>query len=348
MRCPGNARCLRGIASIRRIKIGYFPEDLHQFTYGPTGACAKIVESTADGTVTSTKQFVGGEIRDASSSVLNRLFAQGETIGGSDYFFTQDTLGSVRELIDSSGNVKTSYSYDPWGRATQTQISGSLSSDVQYAHYYLHGPSGLDLTMFRAYSPSLGRWLSRDPMGESVGTSLFAYVGDDPISFSDPLGLRYSQPGDPTEGTVDLSPEIHSTVVSSIVTGAIGGAVLGALGKALGRTPAIAKLLRPLTRAPGAAVRPSCGKATPRIGDFPQWVRDLLPEIWKGETPVDALPMNYRQQLADMYSDVAGKYPDSPQGALNQARADYLLGTGPNPGPNVSPFAGGGPAPPLR
>jgi len=48
------------------------------------------------------------------------------------------------------------YRYDPYGQVTAT---GSLASDFQYAGMYYHAPSGLNLATYRAYSPSLGRWL---------------------------------------------------------------------------------------------------------------------------------------------------------------------------------------------
>jgi len=47
------------------------------------------------------------------------------------------------------------------------------------------------------YDPKIGRWLSRDPLGESVGINLYAYCDNDPINRRDPLGLwvnaTYSQ-----------------------------------------------------------------------------------------------------------------------------------------------------------
>jgi type VI secretion system secreted protein VgrG len=52
-----------------------------------------------------------------------------------------------------------------------------------------HAPSGLYLTKYRAYDPQSGRWLSRDPIEEAGGISLYAYVGGNPVSFVDPLGL---------------------------------------------------------------------------------------------------------------------------------------------------------------
>ena len=49
--------------------------------------------------------------------------------------------------------------------------------------------SGLNITATRAYSPALGRFLNRDPIGEApLETNLYAYVGNNPISRIDPEG----------------------------------------------------------------------------------------------------------------------------------------------------------------
>ena len=100
-----------------------------------------------------------------------------------------DRLGSVTDMTDSSGNVVAHYEYGVFGETTQTVET--LASDFRYQSYYFHAPSGLYLTLNRAYSPTLGRWINRDPIGEKGGVNLYAYVGNNPISRNDPTGLRY-------------------------------------------------------------------------------------------------------------------------------------------------------------
>ncbi len=75
--------------------------------------------------------------------------------------------------------------------ARVTKIQGSQNSDFQYAGYYYHAPSGLNLTLNRAYNSSLGRWISRDPIGEAGGINLYAYTSNSPIMKIDLTGLYW-------------------------------------------------------------------------------------------------------------------------------------------------------------
>ncbi|MCQ8130829.1 RHS repeat-associated core domain-containing protein, partial [Methylomonas rivi] len=46
----------------------------------------------------------------------------------------------------------------------------------------------------RSYDPGLGRFAQRDPAGFADGINPYAYVGNNPVSFSDPLGLSKARP----------------------------------------------------------------------------------------------------------------------------------------------------------
>jgi len=54
---------------------------------------------------------------------------------------------------------------------------------------YTDDETGLVMYQLRAYSPGLGRFISRDPAGEEGGINLFGFVGNDPLSETDMLGL---------------------------------------------------------------------------------------------------------------------------------------------------------------
>jgi RHS repeat-associated protein len=162
-----------------------------QFTYDPFSGLVKIVE-TSGGSITSTKQFVrcGSQIceeRNASSVITKQFFGWGQTLSGTNYYYCRNIIDSVTDVSDPTGTIVAHYEYDPYGQVTQTV--GTLSADFQYAGYYFHPASGLNLTTFRAYSPSLGRWINRDPIEEKGGLNLYGYVENHPISDTDPSGL---------------------------------------------------------------------------------------------------------------------------------------------------------------
>jgi RHS repeat-associated protein len=124
---------------------------------------------------------------------------------------------SIRESAEQSGNIVAEYDYDPFGRVKKLQ-GNTVDSDFGYAGMYVHQRSGLNLAVHRAYSPTLGRFISRDPIDDpdfrngrrfapdaglqpntpsisaasatsSATDNLYAYVYNNPISLTDPSGL---------------------------------------------------------------------------------------------------------------------------------------------------------------
>lgn len=152
-------------------------------TYSPIGGRVKIVE-TVSGSVTSTKQFIGGEERDGSGNVTKQFFGRGEIVGSTKYYFCKDHLGSVLIMTDNSGVSVSDRSFDPYGR--MMVLSETVAPDHAFAGMYFHARSGMNLTAFRAYQPAIGQWLSRDPAGSNGS----GYADGDPINLVDPLGLR--------------------------------------------------------------------------------------------------------------------------------------------------------------
>ena len=120
-------------------------------------------------------------------SVTRRVVDRGEQVAGSARFFAPDHLGSIEEVTDSTSTLLARYEFDPAGRRSVT--SGTDVTTVGYAGYRWHASSGLALTLHRGYDAELARWVSQDPIGTDGGINLFAYAENNPVRFTDPLGL---------------------------------------------------------------------------------------------------------------------------------------------------------------
>lgn len=162
-----------------------------EFTYDGLSRRVRIVEKNGT-TVTSDKRFLWveneiAEERDATgATVTKRYYPSGVLIGTTKYFYTRDHLGSIKEMTDNTGAIAARYEYDAYG--TRTKVSGTLESDLGFTGHFFHVPSGLYLTKYRAYNPAIGRWISRDPIGEISDPNLYRYVFNNVPKFRDPNG----------------------------------------------------------------------------------------------------------------------------------------------------------------
>ncbi len=106
-----------------------------------------------------------------------------------NYYYMRDHLGSVREMVTGSGQIVSEATYDPYGVAT---VSGTVTPTFQYAGYYAHQGSGLNLTWYRGYDPVIGRWQARDPLKNAEmreGMNLYEYCDNNPVKEDNDLGL---------------------------------------------------------------------------------------------------------------------------------------------------------------
>jgi RHS repeat-associated protein len=75
-----------------------------------------------------------------------------------------------------------------YGRSTK--VAGDKTAAFGFTGHYHHVPTGFVLALYRVYDASLARWITEDPIGFAGGINLYGYVAQNPISFSDPLGLQ--------------------------------------------------------------------------------------------------------------------------------------------------------------
>ncbi|MGO6748148.1 RHS repeat-associated core domain-containing protein [Rhizobium ruizarguesonis] len=123
----------------------------------------------------------------------------------SAHYLTKDQLGSITHITDAKGVATVSSFYDPWGKRDERpltdktpgwpgeNIDGSFhrgfTGHEQLDHLELIHMNG------RVYDPSIGRFVSADPTLQfplmSQNYDRFAYVGNNPLRFTDPNGFGW-------------------------------------------------------------------------------------------------------------------------------------------------------------
>jgi len=107
---------------------------------------------------------------------------------GSVLWMLTDNEGTVRDLINNSGQVVTGghFTYDAYGNV----VSGDKSlTRYLYTAREFDATTGLQYNRERWYDPHTGRFLSEDPLGFSAGDpNLYRYVGNSPTDGTDPNG----------------------------------------------------------------------------------------------------------------------------------------------------------------
>jgi RHS repeat-associated protein len=143
-----------------------------------------------------------------SMSVLVGDVNQSGAVTVEDFILVQANSGFA--VTNSTFKYDTTHngainSSDIGSTQTLARQGDSLYPDFAFTGHYYHARSGLYLTMYRAYNPNIGRWLSRDPIGEAEGLNLYSYVVNDPIDRIDILGLQ-SAASTPPATPIPLPP----------------------------------------------------------------------------------------------------------------------------------------------
>ena len=113
------------------------------------------------------------------------------SLNGTWHFPLFDNNGNITAYVNEQSTVVAEYTYDAFGR---TIVQSGPMADAfhhRFSTKYFDAETGLVMYQIRPYSPPLGRWLSRDPIGENGGILLYGFVNNGPISRYDSLGLLF-------------------------------------------------------------------------------------------------------------------------------------------------------------
>jgi RHS repeat-associated protein len=108
--------------------------------------------------------------------------------GGITYRLIKDQVGSVRLVVDPSGNIAERIDYDEFGNVLTDSAPGV--QPFGFAGGLRDIDTGLVRFVARDYDPVIGRWVAKDPIGFKGGTNHYLYVNADPINLVDVSGLE--------------------------------------------------------------------------------------------------------------------------------------------------------------
>jgi RHS repeat-associated protein len=190
--------------------------DLYNFEYDGDGN--RIGKTIMHGKSTQSIEYVL-DVNSVLPQVLTESDKKGTTIHTygldlismtdpqrGEFYYHHDGLGSVRSLSDSKESIKTIYLYDAFGQLRKEM--GHVDNDFLFTGEQMDDETGLIYLRARYYDPSVGRFITRDPiLGNGYIPSTlnrYVYVGNNPINFIDPQGLC-AEDGKTVKNIVDLS-----------------------------------------------------------------------------------------------------------------------------------------------
>ncbi len=171
---------------------------------------------------------------------------------GSGYYLSDGT-GSTRYLADNSGGLVNRYEYDAFGQSTARQEN--LANPYQFAGRRWDAAADLYDNRARRYSPSLGRFVQADPLGQVEGPNLYRYAQNNPVTRVDPLGWSSTDCISVQKESDDLlGLEKYTTRISSLLKGLPSAPSV----KAKGTLKAQAKVCRKCCEGPAGGDCPDC------------------------------------------------------------------------------------------
>ena len=110
------------------------------------------------------------------------------SIDGDYYFPGYDNNGNVVGYWNEDGDLVAEYAYDAFGNIIVE--SGSMADFFphRFSTKYYDAETDLYYYGYRYYSPSFGRWISRDPIGERGGNNQYAFCNNRPLFCVDRKG----------------------------------------------------------------------------------------------------------------------------------------------------------------
>lgn len=147
--------------------------------------------------LSGSKQGAGGvgglvAIREGGNTFLPVFDGNGNVMGMTTAAAVTFTING-NSVSYAAGSLVAAYEYDAFGQTLRETGPYAASNPIRFSTKYTDSETGQVYYGYRFYSPSLGRFINRDPIEEQGGINLYAFVGNNGVSSWDYLGLVRKQ-----------------------------------------------------------------------------------------------------------------------------------------------------------
>ncbi len=130
-------------------------------------------------------EYAGGQTKEIVY-LDNEPLAQ--FTGATLSYLHNDHLATPQVMTDGAQAVVWAGDMEPFGKVTE--VVNAVGQDLRFPGQVFDGESGFHYNWNRYYDPSTGRYITSDPIGLGGGNNTYAYVGNNPLFWVDPTGLK--------------------------------------------------------------------------------------------------------------------------------------------------------------
>ncbi|RUS67838.1 Putative deoxyribonuclease RhsC [Saezia sanguinis] len=190
-------------ASDRLVSISKNGVEIASYQYDPFG---RRISKTVNGQTTYylyTDEGLIAEIDDQGNMLVAYGWQPGSMYGTAPlwqvnlssnnlqtaefHYLHTDHLGTVQMATNGNGEITWKAQSEAFGR-TLLNEQNQITMNLRFPGQYFDQETGIHYNYFRDYSPQIGRYIQRDPIGLNAGVNVYSYVLNTPLKFYDPEG----------------------------------------------------------------------------------------------------------------------------------------------------------------
>jgi RHS repeat-associated protein len=147
-------------------------------------------------------------VRYLNGAAIDELLGRADS-GGTAAWYLSDRLGTIHDVISTSGTALYHAAYDSFGSVTSE--TGAGGDRFKYIGREYDPETGMYYYRARYYDTSTGRFIGQDPISfASLDTNLYRYTWNNPLNYKDPSGNSGTPSQAQTNGTADGQAQMEA------------------------------------------------------------------------------------------------------------------------------------------